>query len=75
MKDILLPNTLEATTDLLNIIRNAGILLIATPSNFTREIARVINTEITTEHILIILTKGIEQSSLALMSEIFPTRT
>ena len=75
MKDILLPNTLEATTDLLNIIRNAGILLIATPSNFTREIARVINTGITTEHILIILTKGIEQSSLALMSEIFPTRT
>ena len=71
MKDILLPNTLEAATDLLNIIRNAGILLIARPSNFTREIARVINTGITTEHILVILTKGIEQSSIALMSEIF----
>jgi len=71
LPDIPLPKTLDATTDLLDIIRNAGILLVAIPSHFTREIARIINPEITSEHILVILTKGIEQNSLALMSEIF----
>ncbi len=71
LPEVLLPETLEATTDLLDIIRNTSILLVATPSHFTREIARIINHEITTEHILVILTKGIEQNSLALMSEIF----
>ena len=71
LPDILLPETLDATTDLLDITRNASILLAATPSQFTREIARIINPEITTEHILVILTKGIEQNSLALMSEIY----
>jgi len=71
LPDILLPETLDATTDLLDIIRSARILLAAIPSHFTREIARIINPEITSEHILVILTKGIEKNSLALMSEIF----
>ena len=71
LPDIILPESLEATTDLLDLIRNTNILLAATPSHFTREIARIINPEITAEHILVILTKGIEQNSLALMSEIF----
>ena len=71
LPNILLPESLEATTDLLDLIRNTNILLAATPSHFTREIARIINPEITAEHILVILTKGIEQNSLALMSEIF----
>ena len=71
LPDILLPESLEATTDLLDLIRNTNILLAATPSHFTREIARIINSEITAEHILVILTKGIEHYSLALMSEIF----
>ena len=71
LPDILLPESLEATTDLLDLIRNTNILLAATPSHFTREIARIINSEITAEHIMVILTKGIERYSLALMSEIF----
>ena len=71
LPDIQLPKTLDATTDLIDIVRNVSILLAATPSHFTREIARIINPEITAEHILVILTKGIEQNSLALMSEIF----
>ena len=71
LPDIVLPESLEATTNLLDVIRNASILLATTPSHFTREIARIINPEITSEHILVILTKGIEQKSLALMSEIY----
>ena len=71
LPDIILPESLEATTNLLDVIRNASILLATTPSHFTREIARIINPGITTEHILVILTKGIEQESLALMSEIY----
>ena len=71
LPDIVLPESLEATTNLLDIIRNASILLATTPSHFTREIARIINPGITTDHILVILTKGIDQNSLALMSEIY----
>ncbi|GIT62497.1 MAG: hypothetical protein Ct9H300mP21_00430 [Pseudomonadota bacterium] len=43
----------------------------APPSHLTREIAKKIRPEITAKHILLILSKGIEQHSLALMSEIF----
>jgi hypothetical protein len=71
LPDILLPESLGASTNLLEIVRNSRILVAASPSHFTREIAKKIRPEITAEHILLILSKGIEQHSLALMSEIF----
>lgn len=71
LPDIRLPETIDASTDLLKVVRNAQILVAALPSHFTREIAKKFRPELTSEHILIILTKGIEQHSLALMSEIY----
>ena len=71
LPDILLPELLGASTDLLEIVRNSHILVAAPPSHLTREIAKKIRPEITAKHILLILSKGIEQHSLALMSEIF----
>ena len=71
LADIPLPETLGASTDLAEVVRNCRILVSSVPSHFTREIAKKMRPEITDEHIIVILSKGIEQHSLALMSEIF----
>ena len=71
LPDIPLPESLGASTDLLEVVRNHRMLVAAPPSHLTREIAKKIRPGITTEHILLILSKGIEQHTLALMSEIF----
>ena len=71
LPDIPLPESLGASTDLLEVVRNNLILVAAPPSHLTREIAQKISPGVTAEHILLILSKGIEEHSLALMSEIF----
>ncbi|MBC8259608.1 MAG: NAD(P)-dependent glycerol-3-phosphate dehydrogenase [SAR324 cluster bacterium] len=71
LPDIPLPETLDANTDLLEVVRNSRILVATPPSHFTREIAKKMRPQICAEHILLILSKGIEQHSLALMSEIY----
>ena len=71
LPDIQLPETLGASTELSEVVRNSKILVASVPSHFTREIAKKMRPEITQEHIVVILSKGIEQHSLALMSEIY----
>jgi glycerol-3-phosphate dehydrogenase (NAD(P)+) len=71
LPEIRLPETLNASTDLSEVVRNSKILVASVPSHFTREIAKKMRSEITDEHIVVILSKGIEQHSLALMSEIY----
>ena len=71
LPDIPLPETLGATTDLSEVVRNCRILVASLPSHITREVAKKMLPEITAEHILVILSKGIERHSLALMSEIY----
>ena len=71
LPNIPLPETLAASTDLAEVVRSSKILVASLPSHFTREIAKKIRPEITDQHIVVILSKGIEQHSLALMSEIY----
>ena len=71
LPDIPLPETLGATTELSEVVRNSRILVASLPSHITREVAKKMLPEITAEHILVILSKGIERHSLALMSEIY----
>ncbi|MED5403734.1 MAG: NAD(P)H-dependent glycerol-3-phosphate dehydrogenase [SAR324 cluster bacterium] len=71
LPEIRLPETLKASTDLSEVVRNSKILVASVPSHFTREIAKKMRSEITDEHIVVIISKGIEQHSLALMSEIY----
>lgn len=71
LPEIRLPETLNASTDLSEVVRNSKILVASVPSHFTREIAKKMRSEITDEHIVVIISKGIEQHSLALMSEIY----
>ena len=69
--DVPLPKSLGVSTDLLEVVRNNRILIATPPSHFPREIAKKMRPVITVEHILVILSKGIEQHSLALMSDIY----
>lgn len=71
MSDIKLPESLQATIDLIEIVKSCRILVSTVPSHVTRKIAKIINPNITTNHFLVILSKGIEENSLALLSEIF----
>ncbi|MEE3265677.1 MAG: NAD(P)H-dependent glycerol-3-phosphate dehydrogenase [SAR324 cluster bacterium] len=71
LPEIRLPETLNVSTDLSEVVRNSKILVASVPSHFTREIAKKMHSEITDEHIVVIISKGIEQHSLALMSEIY----
>ena len=71
LPDIPLPETLGATTELSEVVRNSRILVASLPSHITREVAKKMLPEITSKHILVILSKGIERHSLALMSEIY----
>ena len=69
--DIPLTETLGASTELGEVVRNCRILFALVTSNFTHDIAKKMSPEIPDEYIIVILVKGIEQHSLALMSEIF----
>ena len=71
LPDIRLPESIGASNDLSEVVRNCRILVVSVPSHFSRDIAKKMRSEISDEHILVILSKGIEQHSLALMSEIF----
>ena len=71
MSDIKLPESLQATIDLIEIVKSCRILVSTVPSHVTRKISKIINPNITTNHFLVILSKGIEENSLALLSEIF----
>ena len=71
LPDILLPPQLNATNDLSEVAQRHRYLVLAVPSNVTREFASRLSTHIDTQHRLLILTKGIESKSLLLMSEIY----
>ena len=58
------------SADLAEVVQNCKILVASVPSHFSREIAKIICPEITDEHIIVIL-KGIEEHSLAMMIEIY----
>jgi len=71
LPDIDLPESVRPNTDLLEVVCNSRILVIAVPSHVSRKIAKKILPGINAEHTLLILSKGIEEHSLAFMSEIF----
>ena len=71
LPDIHLPETIKPTTNLIDIVKNCNILVSALPSHVTRKFAKIMRPEITSKHIVVILSKGIEENSLALMSQIF----
>ncbi len=66
-----LPETIYPTHDLLEVVKNCRMLVMAVPSQHTRNIARKISNSVTKEHRIVIASKGIETGTGLLMSEIY----
>ena len=66
---ITLPETLAISSQLAESVRGAQALIIATPAQAISQIGRALSPVIDREQIIIILSKGIEKTSLLRMSE------
>ncbi|MBF0278610.1 MAG: NAD(P)-dependent glycerol-3-phosphate dehydrogenase [SAR324 cluster bacterium] len=71
LPNVPLPKNLRATVDLSELIQTHSILMMAIPSHFTREIAGQMAADIKPDGHLVVLSKGIEQKTLLLMSEVY----
>jgi glycerol-3-phosphate dehydrogenase (NAD(P)+) len=69
LPDITLSENITATTDLQEALKN-DIILMVTPAQSMRSALEQMKEHIRPEHILILCSKGIEQKSLLLMSEV-----
>jgi ketopantoate reductase len=70
LPDYLLDDKLWATTALEQAVAGVDIVLVAVPSKSFREVVRDVSGLVSTDTLLISLTKGIEASGFRLMSEI-----
>jgi glycerol-3-phosphate dehydrogenase (NAD(P)+) len=70
LPDYLLDDKLWATTALEQAVAGVDIVLVAVPSKSFREVVREVSGLVSTDTLLISLTKGIEASGFRLMSEI-----
>ncbi len=61
---------LRASTNLINAVTGIDILLVAVPSKSFREVAREVAPHLSSDTIVVSLTKGIEAAGFTLMSEI-----
>lgn len=62
--------SLVATTDLSTALRSAGVVVYATPSAHLRSVARMGATFVIDRAIIAVATKGIEETTLALMTDV-----
>ncbi|MHC1746118.1 MAG: NAD(P)H-dependent glycerol-3-phosphate dehydrogenase [Negativicutes bacterium] len=70
LPDIVLPDTVTVTSDLIAAVRGAEIVVLATPSHAIRETAATIQPYISLQTILVSAAKGLELGSLKRMSEV-----
>jgi glycerol-3-phosphate dehydrogenase (NAD(P)+) len=70
LPEVELPDTLTATADLLEAASNAEVVVMAVPSHGFREVFTRIATALPEDRIVVSLTKGIEQGTLATMTEV-----
>lgn len=65
-----LPRTLTATSNMETALRGAELVLFVVPSHATRDVAQMAKPLLQSEALVCCATKGIENTSLALMSEV-----
>ncbi len=70
LKDAILPDDMEFTADIKEAVDWADVILMAVPSKATRETALKLKPYVTGNHIVITVTKGIEESTLMTQTEI-----
>lgn len=71
VSEFLLPDTLQADTDLLRVVAHNRILVMVVPTQFTRQVLRSMMDAITEETLFVFASKGVELESLTLISEIY----
>ncbi|HET7632004.1 MAG TPA: NAD(P)H-dependent glycerol-3-phosphate dehydrogenase [Gemmatimonadaceae bacterium] len=67
---VALPESLRATSDQLDAVRGAGVVVYATPAQLLRGIAAAGAHYLRAGAVLVVASKGIERGSLALMSDV-----
>ncbi len=70
LKDIVLPDNIEFSTDMEFCVKDAELILIATPSHTVRQTAKSLNNVISPGQIITIISKGIEEISLMRLSQV-----
>jgi glycerol-3-phosphate dehydrogenase (NAD(P)+) len=65
-----LPDTLSASSDLAEVVRNAELVLMVVPSHATRQVAENAKAHLPADALICCATKGIENDTLMLMSEV-----
>lgn len=70
LPDLPLPETLRATPDVATAVAGAEVVILVPPSSHLRSVAHKIGPALESKAILLVATKGIEEGSLKLMSEV-----
>ncbi len=70
LKGVKIPKSIEIKTDLQETVKNAKIIVLSVPTNAVREVARDIAKFLDEDQIICIVSKGIEQSSNMILSDV-----
>jgi glycerol-3-phosphate dehydrogenase (NAD(P)+) len=70
LPEIALPETIRATTDSAAAVDGAEVVILVPPSQHLRSVARAVGPALPADAIVAVATKGIEERSLMLMSEV-----
>jgi glycerol-3-phosphate dehydrogenase (NAD(P)+) len=70
LPDIPLPETLRATADVDVAVAGADVVILVPPSSHLRAVAKRVGPGLGAETLVVVATKGIEEGSLTLMSEV-----
>ncbi|KPJ53047.1 glycerol-3-phosphate dehydrogenase [candidate division TA06 bacterium DG_24] len=68
--EVLIPEQIEISTDLADVVRDAESVVLAVPSHTMREVARKLARVVAGQPILVSVAKGIENGTLKRMSEV-----
>jgi glycerol-3-phosphate dehydrogenase (NAD(P)+) len=70
LPDVSLPDAIRATTDARDAVRGADVLVLVTPSKHLRGLSGAIAPAVPSAALVVVATKGVEEGTLALMSEV-----
>jgi glycerol-3-phosphate dehydrogenase (NAD(P)+) len=70
LPDVPLPDSLRATNDAREALEDADLVVLVPPSQYLRAVSSMITSHLPTEALVVVATKGIEEGSLELMSEV-----
>jgi glycerol-3-phosphate dehydrogenase (NAD(P)+) len=71
VSELSLPENIQASSDLMEVVANHQILVMVIPTQFTRQILESIKGVVTTETIFVSASKGVEVETLTLLSEVY----